>query len=259
MKSLGVDFHRHLGHIEIIYCVRGAFKICVEDRAFSVKSGEFVALSPKMRHHMVDNPSGMKLYWLMVRLPKSNEGFFELTREERSQLLKRLEAICGNAVATSDVLCAQFKQAFKLLRNSTAKHTVLGRLELRTQILSLLLKMCEGAVQDNVEVERRVKYLTLQMRRHPEKDWTEKELSRVLHCSPNTVLDRFRQLTGYPPHVFLLKCRVREAMRCLRKDPSLKITDLAYRLGFSSSQHFSTRFREETGLSPRDWCRAECI
>lgn len=51
-----------------------------------------------------------------------------------------------------------------------------------------------------------------------------------------------------------MKCRIRRAEDLL-KDRTRSITDIAAELGFASSQHFATRFRQETGKTPRDWRR----
>lgn len=258
-KVQGAGFHRHAGYMEIIYCDRGTFKMHVGERIFSVRAGEFVAISPQMSHHMIDNPNGLRLYWLFMRMPKRGEDFLGLAAAERRLLLSRLKGICGEVRSVSDIVRTHFRHAFEILRNPHGRSDPLARLQLRMQILAILLKLSDAKSISFAGSLKSVRSLIAQIRREPSRNWSEETLTRALNCSPNTLLNYFCQLTGYSPHIFLLKCRVREAMRCLRKDPSLKITDLAYRLGFSSSQHFSTRFREETGLSPRDWCRAECI
>ncbi len=79
-------------------------------------------------------------------------------------------------------------------------------------------------------------------------------LTDELKCSLNTVIARFRRFTGLPPQAFLMQCRIHKAMDLL-KDRSRTITDIADELGFASSQHFATRFRQETGKTPRDWRR----
>ena len=80
------------------------------------------------------------------------------------------------------------------------------------------------------------------------------EAVRELRCSPNTVRSLFKRFVGVPPQAFMMKCRIRKAEDLLRKGHS--VTDVADELGFSSSQNFSVRFRQETGQSPTDWRRA---
>ena len=39
----------------------------------------------------------------------------------------------------------------------------------------------------------------------------------------------------------------------LMKDPTARISDIGYRLGFSSSSYFTKIFRETFGMSPKDY------
>ena len=42
-----------------------------------------------------------------------------------------------------------------------------------------------------------------------------------------------------------------DAARGLRRDPGMKVTDVAHTLGYSDSAHFSRAFRRIAGVSPR--------
>lgn len=80
-------------------------------------------------------------------------------------------------------------------------------------------------------------------------------------------LQRLSQEMGYSPPVpfrlLLQACRVglhryREKLRIRRAceimtDPTVSITTVALELGYSSPQHFSKRFSEMTGVSPRKY------
>lgn len=73
--------------------------------------------------------------------------------------------------------------------------------------------------------------------------------------SPYHFLRVFRTVTGMPPLRFLTRMRIDAARRHLQ-DGDLSVTEIAALCGFSSASQFSTAFRRETGLAPREFRRA---
>ncbi len=57
--------------------------------------------------------------------------------------------------------------------------------------------------------------------------------------------------TGLTPQRYLNRLRLMKARHLLRHSEA-SVTDIAYRCGFSDSNHFSTLFRREFNWSPRD-------
>ena len=60
----------------------------------------------------------------------------------------------------------------------------------------------------------------------------------------------FRELTGTPPHRYLLQCRLDHARRLLLDGVS--VTDTCYESGFSNLSHFIRSFRRRFGRLPSD-------
>ena len=60
---------------------------------------------------------------------------------------------------------------------------------------------------------------------------------------------RFRQEFGVPPAEYVLRARIEEARRRLT-DGNASITQIAFDLGFSSSQYFATVFKRFAGHPP---------
>ena len=52
-----------------------------------------------------------------------------------------------------------------------------------------------------------------------------------------------------------VRCAQLEIAKRLLSEGNHSVTEVAYEVGFSSAQHFSTAFREEIGVSPSDWCK----
>jgi AraC family transcriptional regulator len=63
----------------------------------------------------------------------------------------------------------------------------------------------------------------------------------------------FRQSTGVPPHAYVMERRLHMARGLLTNQPELTIEQIALRLGFANSSHFSSAFRRRTGFKPTDF------
>jgi AraC-like DNA-binding protein len=79
-----------------------------------------------------------------------------------------------------------------------------------------------------------------------------REISKQVHLSPFHFHRRFTELLGLTPKHFLLDCQIFEAKRQLierRKDLAQIATDC----GFAHQSHFTSRFKQATGLTPTRW------
>lgn len=238
--------------MEITLCVRGSVKFDCGGKAYSLVPGAVFASQPEDVHRLRMNPRGARLCWLFFRLPKRGETALGLSADETAFLVRRLKGLPDKAFAVPDDVRRAFLDlfaAYDLRGGAAAGRTLL----LRVALLRLLTALvASGGDARETRHERVFAALIDRIRRRPEKDYGVARLVSETMLSPNTILSRFRKLTGLPPQAFVMKCRIRRAMDLLSKGTD-SITDVAAELGFSSSQHFATRFRQETGLTPKAW------
>jgi len=46
---------------------------------------------------------------------------------------------------------------------------------------------------------------------------------------------------------------MKEAQRLARRQPDIRVSDLAYRVGFQDPKYFSTAFKKEFGVTPTEF------
>ena len=63
---------------------------------------------------------------------------------------------------------------------------------------------------------------------------------------------RFKKETGVSPANFIMLRRIEGAKELLDRTDK-NITDVAFELGFSSSQYFATAFKRYTGMTPKEF------
>ncbi|MBC8137222.1 MAG: helix-turn-helix domain-containing protein [Fibrella sp.] len=80
-------------------------------------------------------------------------------------------------------------------------------------------------------------------------------IARTLNISYETFRKRFQRETGISPAQFRLQQRIESAKRLLTYSPRMTNRQVAASLGFADEYHFSKRFTEIAGITPRAFRR----
>lgn len=72
-------------------------------------------------------------------------------------------------------------------------------------------------------------------------------------ASPSTLYNKLRAATGMNVTTFIRDVRMKEARRLAEKYPSMRISDLAYKVGFQDPKYFSTCFKKHFGIQPKEF------
>ena len=94
------------------------------------------------------------------------------------------------------------------------------------------------------------------MHGEPDRSWTVSELAREAALSRSTFFERFRREVGVSPMEYLLGWRIAIAKDLLRGN-DVTVSEVAQRVGYSSSSTFSVAFTRQVGASPMMFAR-EC-
>ena len=81
------------------------------------------------------------------------------------------------------------------------------------------------------------------------------ELAASANLSPFHFARAFKQTTGVPPHHFQQRVRVERA-KDLLATTGLSITEIAFRVGYGSSQTLARVFRKSVGTTPAEYRRS---
>lgn len=89
----------------------------------------------------------------------------------------------------------------------------------------------------------------------PGNNWSLESLSVKAGLSRSLFAARFKTVTGLTPMAYLRSWRIHLARRALREGDTT-VSSIAFELGYQSEAAFRTSFRQETGLSPREYTRS---
>jgi transcriptional regulator GlxA family with amidase domain len=87
-----------------------------------------------------------------------------------------------------------------------------------------------------------------------EKPWTLEELAHRVGVSRSVLAERFKNLMGCPPMLYLTKWRLQVAAHCLAQ-PQESTASVAARVGYESQAAFNRAFKRYAGVPPGTWRR----
>jgi transcriptional regulator GlxA family with amidase domain len=75
------------------------------------------------------------------------------------------------------------------------------------------------------------------------------EIATAVGLDPFTFGRGFKRATGITPRQYIIRCRLRRAMRLLARD-EVALADIAIEVGFSCQSHLTNQFRKHLGTTP---------
>lgn len=78
------------------------------------------------------------------------------------------------------------------------------------------------------------------------------DMAKVLGCTRGHLHTVFRRDVGMSPSDYVQRLRIKRACELLTAERD-SVTDIAFQMGFASSQHFARTFRKYLGLTPTDY------
>ena len=84
-------------------------------------------------------------------------------------------------------------------------------------------------------------------------DFNRETFALEMGASASTLYNKLRQLTGKNVSTFIRDIRLKEARRIALSETGIRVSDLAYRVGFSDPKYFATCFKKEFGMQPSEF------
>lgn len=249
-----IKAHTHPNAFEICYMVRGRAHWWVGGEKYEQKRGEIYLTQPGERHGSL-NPLfyPCEIFWIQVSFPEDKALPFLSTKESK-RMKEILSIVAPRVFAGHRSMMQSFKYILKEIREPRND----SELMVRTSLYHLLLQICRS--RECVK-EKHQKISVISPVISECKEWLIKnihlnvstqELAKRAGLSLSQFYERFNRELGLPPGEFIKKERV-ELAKTLLLETDKSITQIAFELGFSSSQYFSTVFKTYTFETPRHY------
>lgn len=164
--------------------------------------------------------------------------------------------ICDWAIGLADELLELHEPAPEGFKRAELYHSIYNALTLH-EIEDLILGTAETAVSllgkrfmdKNAKLVHKVRTVIDQ---HYDTPITINSLSEQVYLSPNYLRSIFKDKTGMTIHDYLTRIRLGKAKELLA-DGSLKIQDIAQRVGYESTSYFISLFVKNLGVTPNEF------
>jgi AraC-like DNA-binding protein len=189
-------------------------------------------------------------------------AFDRLDESIREQLMReatrRCQSIQGQAITTDRLLLPDSKGDHWVV-NASAFPKYHAIYPGPVVFFSILPSCTDWAMvrasdfQADAEMARLVpamKFMLQEYHRGP----TLTEIAKTVHLSPFHFHRRFSELFGLTPKHFLLECQIHDAKGELLSGEK-ELAKIAADCGFAHQSHFTSRFKQATGLTPTRWRR----
>ncbi|MGF9695407.1 MULTISPECIES: response regulator [Paenibacillus] len=243
-----------------IHCLYEQMRVILSERFYEGTGTMIHAEGVTSQLYSEDMPSFDKQEWFEAihRLD------FEWTAQKLHRYFETLAAmrmkkkiICDWSIGLVDELLEQVQEPIaKGVQRAELFHSIYNAPSLH-EIECLILDAAGNAVSllgerfmdKNEKLIHKVRTLIDQNYNHP---ITINSLSEQVYLSPNYLRSIFKDKTGMTIHDYLTRIRLGKAREMLA-DGSLKIHDIAQRVGYESTSYFISLFLKNEGVTPNEY------
>ena len=84
-------------------------------------------------------------------------------------------------------------------------------------------------------------------------DYDRQAFATDMGSSVSTLYNKIRALTGKNITNFTRDIRIKAACKLAKEDPDLRVSDIAYQVGFKDPKYFATSFKRVMGVQPKEY------
>lgn len=246
--------HKHRG-FEITYVEAGnAVWELGDGTSLTLKGHDMALTQPDMLHQgEFDSISPASIFWVSFVFDESLD-YRHFSTAEVTNLKLHYESLGNSVYFAGERLPVMIDNLYETLQNFDPEDELFVTLA-RVQINSLLLVILR---EMDARKKRHSSDYTSQAQAYIQKnlghDMSVGDIAGYLGISESFLYELFRKELGVTPAHHVQHLRLESAKDALRLGKK-NITDIAFSLGFNSSQYFASCFKKHTGLTPRQYQR----
>ena len=248
--------------LQICYFRHGRFSRWIEGTRHECGPGDLLVIRPGERHGIAEQSIGRcEQFWLRIVVPGELPAHAEAPRALAHRIVHEPAASGIRKISVTDHLGSLFELLLRAHGAPRGESIPYARALLESLLHAILQSRARPApgpeVNTGVPASAWVQRLAELAELHrDEPEGALAQLAREAGLNEAQLGARFQAETGCTPSQYVKTLRLREAQRLLLATDR-RVTQIAFDLGFSSSQYFATSFRRHLGMSPVEfrWSR----
>jgi AraC-like DNA-binding protein len=243
--------HIHENTMEICYLDKGYQTYMVDNQEFHLKGGDIFITFPNEKHgtgHYVEEKG--TLYWLQVDLTLIEDSFLSFQGEVAKSFLQMISDISKRHFSIVPEYKNLLEKLFEVGRQEVGAIQKIKIYSLAIQILLNILDASRGELQNSKspEILKAVSFINNNLNHVV----SVEDIANHVHLSESHFKVKFKAEIGTTPADFVQRKKIEKSESLLREG-KLNITEIAFSLGYPSSQHFSSVFKKYNGKSPSEF------
>ena len=226
----------------LIYCEDGKGAIETPDWRGEVKAGEIVLLPQNTPHQYAADPdTPWSIYWCHFSGHQSQEYLYHMTYEREQPV---------QFIGHSPELIAQFQALLAEASTAYNDTAMVYAANMMKQLLTFIAKLLHDTQRDKQQFNPHG--IQAFMLKNLDKTLSLDALAAEAKLSKFHFSKKYKHSTGHAPIQHFIAMKM-EYARYLLDTSDMNIQDIAYRVGYDDSLHFSRIFKKTNGRSPRDY------
>lgn len=235
-------------NFEVTYILEGTMEWITNDQIIVTRQHDVLITHPNDKLAILENSFPVSECIFLQLKPDTED-------EEFRQLIHQLHGIGTRKVSFGDDNSAPFRRMVEEHLKSDTMSLPLCKALAMDIIIRLIRqnKSCEDMRPGENSMFQ--KTIITYLEKHLKEEITVGDMADAMGYSESHFRALFRKVSDISPVQFLQHLRIESAQRLIR-EKRLSLTEIAFEVGFNSSQYFSNVFKKQIGLSPREYRNA---
>ncbi|PKV51632.1 AraC family transcriptional regulator [Aquimarina sp. MAR_2010_214] len=245
-----LPIHEHRNTIELCFCIKGEQHYVIGEELFQLHGNDILIIPPNKEHSTGEYPEDKgELFWLQINCSDNQHRLCNLSRGHSNYLFRELKK------ASERTFKGAFQVKFileKLLNELKTSSNILSEITINQLIVQTILEVLTLSKRKQGSLPlKRLNDIDTYILNNLHRIIYVDELANICNVSVGYFKFWFKNIKGIPPKEYINRLKIEQSKIDLLKKDS--ITTVAFDLGFSSSQYFSTTFKKFTGYTPKTY------